>query len=70
MPDSTAIYTAQPPHLSLDRSLFPEGTHEAAGAGLTVGGCSLRRLAADYGTPALIVDEVAMRDRAAQFVRA
>jgi diaminopimelate decarboxylase len=54
-----------------DLSLFPEGTdHGERGADLVIGGCSLRQLAADHGTPALIVDEGALRARAAEFVRA
>jgi diaminopimelate decarboxylase len=53
-----------------DLSLFPDGTRQDAPDDLVVGGCSLRELAARYGTPALIVDEGALRARAAEFVRA
>ncbi len=46
-----------------DLSLLP--SHAALeGSDLLIGGCSLTALAADFGTPAFIVDEQALRDRA------
>lgn len=70
MSDSTAIDILQQSLTPPDLSLFPDGTRDDETAGLTIGGCSLRQLAAQYGTPALIVDETALRARAAEFVRA
>jgi diaminopimelate decarboxylase len=70
VPDSTAIDTPEQSLTPPDLSLFPVGTRSDERAGLTVGGCSLRQLASQYGTPALIVDEAALRARAAEFVRA
>jgi diaminopimelate decarboxylase len=70
VPDSTAIDTPQQSLTPPDLSLFPDGTRNDAGKGFTVGGCSLRQLASQHGTPALIVDEAALRARAAEFVRA
>jgi diaminopimelate decarboxylase len=62
--------TTRPEPGALDLSLFPEGTRHDAEAGLVIGGCSARELAEQYGTPALIVDEAALRGRAAAFIRA
>ncbi|WP_345763421.1 diaminopimelate decarboxylase [Diaminobutyricibacter sp. McL0608] len=51
-----------------DLELFPAGTRLAAEGDLVVGGCSLREIAAEFGTPALVVDESALRARARQFL--
>jgi diaminopimelate decarboxylase len=40
------------------------------GDDLRVGGCSLRAVAEQYGTPAYVVDELALRERAQQFRQA
>jgi diaminopimelate decarboxylase len=47
--------------------LFPPGTHQADDGMLVVGGCRLDDLAAEFGTPAYIVDEQALRARAREF---
>jgi diaminopimelate decarboxylase len=47
--------------------LFPPGTHVDAGGELVVGGCRLRDLAAEFGTPAYVVDEAALRERAREY---
>ena len=70
MPNPAAIDTPQQFLEPPDLSLFPDGTGYDENAGLKVGGCALRQLASQYGTPALIVDEGALRARAAEFVRA
>ena len=44
--------------------LFPPGAHADYGGDLVVGGCRLRDLAAEFGTPAYVVDEGALRARA------
>jgi diaminopimelate decarboxylase len=41
-----------------------------AGDDLTIGGCSVRAIAAEFGTPAYVLDEQALRDRARRYVRA
>jgi diaminopimelate decarboxylase len=51
------------PELSL---LPPSATID--GADLRIGGCSLTQIAAEFGTPAFVFDEQALRDRARAFV--
>jgi len=51
------------PELSL---LPPSATID--GADLRIGGCSLTEVAAEFGTPAFVFDEQALRDRARAFV--
>jgi diaminopimelate decarboxylase len=46
-----------------DLSLLPPSA-TIEGADLRIGGCSLTELAAEFGTPAFIIDERALRDRA------
>jgi diaminopimelate decarboxylase len=50
-----------------DLSLLPPSA-AIDGSDLRVGGCSLIELAAEFGTPAFIVDEQALRDRARAYV--
>ncbi|OIJ92621.1 diaminopimelate decarboxylase [Streptomyces monashensis] len=47
--------------------LFPPGTALAEDGGLVIGGCPVTDLAERFGTPALIVDEAALRARARQY---
>jgi len=47
--------------------LFPPGTSRDGDGMLRVGGCRLNELAAAYGTPALVVDEAAVRQRARDY---
>ena len=47
--------------------LFPAGTGLAADGGLVIGGCEATVLAEQYGTPALIVDEAAIRATARRY---
>jgi diaminopimelate decarboxylase len=47
--------------------LFPPGTSRDGDGMLRVGGCRLDELAAEYGTPALVVDEAAVRQRARDY---
>ena len=44
--------------------LFPPTASLAADGTLVVGGCRLDEIAADFGTPTLVVDEAALRVRA------
>ena len=46
--------------------LFPPGSGFDGGV-LTVGGCRLDRIAAEFGTPVMIVDEDALRGRARDY---
>ena len=47
--------------------LFPPGAHADDGGDLVVGGCRLRDLAGEFGTPAHVVDEAALRARAREY---
>ena len=47
--------------------LFPPGTAQDQDGMLRVGGCRLDDLAADYGTPVLVVDEQAVREQARNY---
>ena len=48
-------------------SLFPAGTSLNEKKELLIGGCSTSELAATFGTPALIIDEAALRNRARRY---
>ncbi|MFI1963222.1 diaminopimelate decarboxylase [Streptomyces pathocidini] len=50
--------------------LFPDGSHLAEDGELVVGGCRVSDLADRFGTPAVVVDEMALRHRAQEYVRA
>jgi len=50
--------------------LFPPGTSLDGDGTLVVGGCRLDDIAHDYGTPVLVVDEVALRQRARSYLAA
>lgn len=50
-----------------DLSLFPPGTSRGPDGALRVGGFSLREVALEFGTPALVIDEGAVRARAREF---
>ena len=47
--------------------LFPPGTVQDQDGMLRIGGCRLDELAAGYGTPVLVVDEQAVRQRARDY---
>ena len=47
--------------------LFPPGAAVDDGGDLVVGGCRLRDVAAEFGTPAYVVDEGALRARAREY---
>ncbi len=49
--------------------LFPPGTHTDGDGTLVVGGRRLDDLAAEFGTPVLVVDEGALRRRAREYLR-
>ena len=51
-------------------TLFPAGTRVDADGEMWIGGCSVSELAAQYGTPALLVDEDALRGRAQEYLAA
>ncbi|QRY48922.1 diaminopimelate decarboxylase [Mycolicibacterium boenickei] len=50
--------------------LFPPGTQQDADGTLMVGGCRLDAIADQFGTPAIVVDEGALRQRAADYLAA
>jgi diaminopimelate decarboxylase len=50
------------------RQLFPSGTAVDACGALVLGGCSVLDLAAEFGTPTLLVDETALRAQAQRYV--
>jgi diaminopimelate decarboxylase len=55
---------------TIDLSLYPEGASLDPDGRLTVGGCAIADLAEQYGTPAYIIDEGALRRRARNYVDA
>lgn len=52
-----------------DLSLLPRSA-VVDGDDLRIGGCLLRELASQFGTPAFVIDEQALRSRAREYVRA
>lgn len=50
--------------------LFPPGTHTDSDGTLVVGGCRLDDVAAQFGTPVIVVSEDALRERARDYLRA
>ncbi|MET8677879.1 diaminopimelate decarboxylase [Streptomyces sp. NPDC004647] len=63
--------TAQPAATAADLvGLFPPGSRLDEDGGLVVAGCRANDLADRFGTPAVIVDEGALRERARSYVRA
>ncbi|MGA5538549.1 diaminopimelate decarboxylase [Mycolicibacterium nivoides] len=50
--------------------LFPPGTQQDADGTLMVGGCRMDTVADQFGTPAIVVDEGALRQRAADYLAA
>ncbi len=55
---------------ALPFSLLPDSAALGVDGYLTIGGCSLRDLAAEYGTPVFVYDEDHLRARCAEAVRA
>jgi len=53
----------------VDLSLLPPSA-TVDGDDLRIGGVSLRELAAEFGTPAQVIDEAALRARAREYVTA
>lgn len=51
-----------------DLSLFPPTT-AIDGSDLMVGGCSLTAIGKDFGTPAFVIDEAALRSRAREYIQ-
>lgn len=49
-------------------SLFPYTTEVSARGNLVVGGCDVMELAAEFGTPLYVFDEVTLRERCREFV--
>lgn len=47
--------------------LFPAGSSEDADKMLTIGGCRADNLAAEFGTPVMVVAQDALRDRARDY---
>lgn len=50
--------------------LFPPGTRQDTDGTLVVGGCRLDAIAEEFGTPAIVVDEAALRRRARDYLAA
>lgn len=55
---------------SLPANLLPDTASIGVDGGLTIGGCSLADLAAEFGTPLFVYDEAHLRARCAEAVRA
>jgi diaminopimelate decarboxylase len=54
----------------MDTSVLPRSAGRAADGRLTVGGCALADVAAEFGTPAFVFDEQGLRDSAREYVAA
>lgn len=54
----------------IDLSLYPEGTTLDASGRLLIGGCAVEELVLEYGTPAYLIDEGALRRHARGYVDA
>ncbi|MFI0785778.1 diaminopimelate decarboxylase family protein [Streptomyces lydicus] len=67
-PATTAAAARRSPDALL--GLFPPGTSTAPDGALRIGGCHVGELAARHGTPALLVDEGALRARARRYADA
>ncbi|WP_234326163.1 diaminopimelate decarboxylase [Streptomyces sp. NRRL S-337] len=63
---ATAAMPVRPSSLD-PLQLFPPGTTTAPDGALRIGGCHVAELAERYGTPALLVDEGALRARARHY---
>ena len=50
--------------------LFPPGTSTDGDGTLVVGGCRLDEVATEFGTPAIVVSEDALRNRAQEYLNA
>jgi diaminopimelate decarboxylase len=55
---------------TLPRQLLPDTADVAADGGLTIGGCALGDLAAEFGTPLFVYDEAQLRARCREAVAA
>ncbi|MBT2511415.1 diaminopimelate decarboxylase [Streptomyces sp. ISL-98] len=64
---SVALAPAAPPSQEALLGLFPPGTALTPTGELLIGGCRVTDLAERFGTPALIVDEAALRHRARRY---
>ena len=60
------IHSINTPHGQII-SLFPSGTSLSESNELLIGGCLASELVSTFGTPALIIDEAALRDRARRY---
>lgn len=58
------------PDAGIDLSLYPEGSCLDDEGRLVIGGCRVADLAAEYGTPAYLIDEAALRGRARAYQQA
>ncbi|MCT4357849.1 diaminopimelate decarboxylase [Streptomyces sp. Je 1-79] len=65
----TVVEQPAPPATALI-GLFPDGSHLDEQGELVVGGCRVTDLADRFGTPAVVVDENALRRRARRYVSA
>lgn len=64
---AVSVASDAPPSQEALLGLFPPGTALAADGALVLGGCPATDLAERFGTPALIVDEAALRARARRY---
>jgi diaminopimelate decarboxylase len=64
------LHTTTNDEALIDLSLYPEGASIAADGRLVIGGCAVSDIADEFGTPALIVDEGALRARAREYLAA
>jgi diaminopimelate decarboxylase len=60
--------TIGPDHIDL--TLYPDGTRLDDAGRLLIGGCAVEELVEEYGTPAYLIDEGALRRRAHEYIEA
>ena len=58
------------PSNAIPRGLLPDTAAVAGDGSLTIGGCSLDALAAEFGTPLFVYDEAHLRNRCREAVAA
>lgn len=56
--------------MTIDLSLYPDGTSLDAAGRLLIGGCSVAEVVAQHGTPAYLVDTAALHRHAENYLRA
>ncbi len=70
MAENSDLEAHDPSSAPVDFSLLPDSAGIASDGSLTIGGCSITELAAEFGTPLFVYDEDHLRSRAREAVEA